>query len=286
MFRRRLSPKVCAWLGATALLAIAPAAMAQTDTWSGASSSNWTDAGNWSLTAPPTSANTALFNANTPNMSISLGGAPQTVGAIQFDNTGALLTSSYTLGQGGGGSFVIATAGNATTGAISMTNSVNNGQTIADPISFSVAAPFITNFGTTNSSLTLGNITTPSGTVTTLVTGVSGAIGTSTNSTTNLGNVVLAATGVATGTVQSVMTLTTNGTTGLAIATSPPPPYASGTLIGQGVISGGIAGPGSTNFTTTIISVLLNGGGSQSGASNGGTAGVASILTPRSTSRT
>ena len=238
--------------------------------WTGVSSNLWTDPGNWSAGVPD-AATTALFNAATANMSISLGGATQTVGAIQFDNTGGTLTSSYTLGQGGGGAFVIGTAGTATTGAISMTSTVTNAQTIADPISFSIATPFITNLGTTGSSLTLGSITTPSGSVTSLVTGVSGAIGTSTNSTTNLGNVVLAATGGTVSTaLQTVMTLTNNGTTGLTAASTPP--FASGTVIGQGVISGGIAGPGSTNFTTTVVSVLINGGGSQAGASNGSAA--------------
>src|SRR5208337_2152364 len=89
------------------LMFLAPAARAQpanADTWTGASTSPltapnavWTDPGNWFLNSVPTSANTAYFNgAGNGFTSISLGGAPITIAAIQFD-TGA---AAYTIGSG------------------------------------------------------------------------------------------------------------------------------------------------------------------------------------------
>ncbi len=145
------------------LMFFAPAARAQpanADTWTGASTAPltapaalWTDAGNWSLSAVPTSANTAYFNgAGNGFTSISLGGAPPAIAAIQFD-TGA---AAYTIGSGNGDTLTIASNNiSASVGAISITSGVTSAQAIYSNITFTTTAPLITN-ASAAAGLTLG----------------------------------------------------------------------------------------------------------------------------------
>ncbi len=177
-------------LVAIAVLAVAPSAPGQpanADTWTGASTSpltapnaNWQDAGNWLLAAVPTSANTAYFASNGGGFtSISLGGAPPSIAAIQFD-TGAV---SYTIGSDNTDTLTIATNNiSSTVGAISVTSGVTNAQAINSNITFGAAAtaPLVTNASST-SPLTLGaspgsaTITPASGTTSLTVTVSTGA---------------------------------------------------------------------------------------------------------------
>ena len=110
-----------ALFAALALALIAPAAPAQSN-WTGAASNAWTTAGNWSA-GVPVSGNTAVFNgAGNGNTSISLGGAAQPIGTIQFDTAAA---ASYTFGAlASGDAFNFDAAG-----AITVTNTVTAAQT-------------------------------------------------------------------------------------------------------------------------------------------------------------
>ena len=86
-----------------AMLAAAPAARAQTNnTWTGASTNSpanlWTDGTNWSTAAPPTSTQTAYFNAPGMNgaTTVTLSGMTQTTGILAFDTSSVV---SFTIGS-------------------------------------------------------------------------------------------------------------------------------------------------------------------------------------------
>jgi hypothetical protein len=139
------------------LLAFASSVSAQfpNNTWSGAVSANWTNAGNWSSNNPPALTETAYFNGTgNNNTSISLGGATQTPGALQFD-AGA---SSYTIGTTAGDTLSFAVDNNpAGTGVISVTAGATNPQQVNANLVFASAAPLISNASTTSgTNLTLG----------------------------------------------------------------------------------------------------------------------------------
>jgi fibronectin-binding autotransporter adhesin len=147
----------------------APAVLGQSnDNWTGTSSPNWTDTGNWSTSTVPTATNTAYFSTSTPNMTITLNGSTQTVGVIQFDTSSV---GVYTLGSTpGDGTFYIATTGAlglsgsgtptagttpGATGAIGVTDTVTSPQIINSNLTFtSTGNSYITDAGVTGSSAT------------------------------------------------------------------------------------------------------------------------------------
>ena len=94
------------FLGGAALAAaclavpIMPSAHAATVTWSGASGADWDTGSNWSGSAKPATADTALFNL-TGITSVTNATADQTITGINFD-TNIASTGAFTLGTTGG----------------------------------------------------------------------------------------------------------------------------------------------------------------------------------------
>jgi hypothetical protein len=264
---------------AAALVALFSTSSAQAqDAWTGGTSISWTDSTNWNSGAGPVpgSSNTdvALFNGlGNSNTSITLGNTALTPGGITFDTANA---AAYTLGSNtSDGSFTIAAAGNATAGAIALTATVTTAQTINSPITLTGTSQFITNYGTASSSLTLnGTLTLPASTTTTVDTGTPGVSGSASSaSTTKLGNILLPGTGPAN---SSLLNIATNGNSSIASN----PSLIAGTTIGNGIISGGPAGNGSTGGTpaTTTTAVTISGTGNTTGESNGSNPGIASSI--------
>ncbi len=236
-----------------AMLAATPAVRAQpNDTWTGASTNSpanlWTDGTNWSTSAQPTSAQTAYFSTSAPNMTVSLQGQTVNLGILAFDTASV---PSYIIGSSvGDGTLSIANpySGSISNGgAIAVTQTVTTTQTINSNISL-VAGAYITNYGTTlnlNGTITIGG-----GSTTNIRTDLSGF--STQASTTNLaGNLAIPST---TGTLLRLEENSGN------TSTSP-----AGTLIGTGVISGGLAGSG----TTSAYSVIVVGAGQATAASGG-----------------
>jgi fibronectin-binding autotransporter adhesin len=133
-------------------LTLSPSARAQSVCTGGDNNNQWTDPLNWNP-GVPVSGVTGLFNtAGNGQTAISLGGATQTVGAIQFDTASAV---AYTLGVTPGDTFSITNNNiSAGVGAISLTNTVTTPQAINASISFNGLTPLITNAAAT--TLTLG----------------------------------------------------------------------------------------------------------------------------------
>jgi len=151
-----------------------------TNHWTGATSANWTDTGNWSSGAAPISGQTAFFNQGSPNTIVSLGNATQPIGSITFDTAAC---AAYTLGGQPSDAFLFDAGGTVT-----VTSTVVNRQIFNAAIQ-TQGALNITNNGTGglifNGSLTLGGGTagllTFSGTGTTtyagnISTGVNGLL--------------------------------------------------------------------------------------------------------------
>jgi fibronectin-binding autotransporter adhesin len=132
-------------VGSFFLLAVAPVAKAQS-TWSGVSSNVWTNGGNWSAGVPGGGA-TAVFDAASPNTSITLSGVAQPIGSISF-NTGA---AAYTLGGLGSGDAFTVDPG----GTISVATGLTALQTINANLN-STGALTISNGGAAAGGLTIG----------------------------------------------------------------------------------------------------------------------------------
>ena len=171
-----LHPLVC---GTCLLLAASlPAASAATYTYTGTSSGDFTDANNWTPTGAPGSAtpdntDTALFNAATPNTTLTLGTGVRYLQFFLFDASAAAYTFN------GPGSFGLTSGGSiATTAAVQNTQTFNvalalqPGSYAFTNDSTTVAAALVfngqvsaSNQGTAGSALTLGGANTGANTV-------------------------------------------------------------------------------------------------------------------------
>jgi len=139
--------------GGNFLLAMTQPAAATQNHWTGASSGNWIDAGAWSNSVVPVSGQVALFNQSSPNTTVSLGGAVQSIGTIKFDTAAC---APYTFGSavGNGDAFLFDASG-----GVIVTTTVIVAQTFNAAIE-TQGALTITNNGsarlTFNGALTLG----------------------------------------------------------------------------------------------------------------------------------
>jgi autotransporter-associated beta strand protein len=84
-------------------------ASAATVTWTGATGGDWNTPGNWSGSALPQAADTALFNSVLA--SVANASADQTVSNINFDTSAGTASGSFTLGTTGGNKFTLKTNG-------------------------------------------------------------------------------------------------------------------------------------------------------------------------------
>jgi autotransporter-associated beta strand protein len=82
---------------------------AATVTWTGASGGDWNTPGNWSGSALPLAADTALFNSTLA--AVTNASADQTVSNINFDTSAGTASGSFTLGTTGGNKFTLKTNG-------------------------------------------------------------------------------------------------------------------------------------------------------------------------------
>jgi autotransporter-associated beta strand protein len=89
------------------MLALASAHAAPV-TWTGANGGDWNTGANWSGSAKPATADTALFNTSLGSVAIS---ADQTVTSISFDTTAGTASGSFTLGTTGGNKLTLSSGG-------------------------------------------------------------------------------------------------------------------------------------------------------------------------------
>lgn len=141
------------------LTCLTPQLSAQT--WTGAVDGNWSNAGNWSTNAIPTSSQVATFNSNPSNPVLTLGGA-HTIDGISFTsgatngiNLGTFNDYVLTL-DGGAGTDINIQAGSGAhtihsalniTGTHSWANASSNVFTAAGNVSFGTTALTFTNAG-------------------------------------------------------------------------------------------------------------------------------------------
>ena len=149
---------------AMAVFVLAPSSVfADSQTWDGSDSNNWSTAANWVGNAVPgstsvtNSADVATFNAAVANNQIVIDSG-RNIGTILFD-TGSV--GSYTIGSTTGPALIISNAG-----AITMNSTVAAAQTINAPLTLngtSGTALTITNNASSSNILTIGgNITSSS----------------------------------------------------------------------------------------------------------------------------
>ena len=134
--------------------------------WTGTSSTNWADSGNWSgavpgATAGTTNTDTALFNQNAPNSPLTID-AGRNVQNITFDTASV---NSLTIGTVGGQALLL-TAG----GTIQTTSTVVNPQTVNAPLVLEGDYTFTSGASSSSATLSFGGGITPAATsgVTTL----------------------------------------------------------------------------------------------------------------------
>jgi autotransporter-associated beta strand protein len=124
--------------------------VAAPSSWTGASSTNWADSGNWSgavpgATAGTTNTDTATFNQNAPNSQLTID-AGRNIQDINFDTANL---NSLTIGMVGGNALLL-TAG----GTIQTTSTVTKSQAVNAPLVLEGNYTFTS--GASSSSATLG----------------------------------------------------------------------------------------------------------------------------------
>ena len=124
---------------------------AATQTWTGSSSTDWSETGNWNNAAPG-SGDTALFNTTVTNgngtsnpVVIDSG---RNIGSISFDTSAA---SAYVIGTTGGNALTVTSGG-----AITVNQAVINTQTLNAPLLFSGSYSLVNNASNTSASLKIG----------------------------------------------------------------------------------------------------------------------------------
>ena len=134
--------------------------------WTGTSSTNWADSGNWSgavpgATAGTTNGDTAAFNQNAPQSPSTID-AGRNIWGITFDTANV---NSLTVGAVGGQALLL-TAG----GAIQTSSTVINPQTIDAPLELEGGYTFISDASMSSATLSFGGRISPGATsgVTTL----------------------------------------------------------------------------------------------------------------------
>src|SRR3982751_4378462 len=98
--RLRSSYLVKALLATTALVAAGVPASAQTATWTGTTSFNWFDAGNWSPAAVPTALDAAVINTTTPRFPVISGGGSAVAASVNVGGVFDPFTQTTTSGDG------------------------------------------------------------------------------------------------------------------------------------------------------------------------------------------
>ncbi|MFT3992606.1 MAG: hypothetical protein QM680_14525, partial [Luteolibacter sp.] len=161
LFRSRSFPsRVCFSFGLAASLFATGVSQGASDTWTGATSTAWATAANWSASGVPGTGDTATFNsAGNGNIIIDLSSSGVTVAAIVFDTASA---AAYTIGSGVVGNQTLTLTD---TSAITLNSTVTTSQLINANIILGTAAAgttTITNNATTASGIAIniaGNIT-------------------------------------------------------------------------------------------------------------------------------
>ena len=125
--------------------------------WTGASSANWADSGNWSGAVPgaivgTTNTDTATFNRLAINSPLTID-AGRNLQHIIFDTAAV---NSLTIGAAGGAAIQLTAAA-----TIQSTSSVVNPQTVNAPLILNGDATFTSDASTTNASLNFGGIIEP-----------------------------------------------------------------------------------------------------------------------------
>jgi autotransporter-associated beta strand protein len=259
---RALAPAAAA-LG----LALAPPAAAQPSTWTGAVSTSWNTAGNWSPAGVPNSAGrTVTFDATASGFVVNIG-TSVTAGSLTFDNIGP--GPSYSLTSSAGQTLTLAGSTDIlVTDAVAAPQTINLANVAAGSLLFT---------GTSTNSLLIRNQTTSTGTAR-LVIGpntriaaadTGGVLFTGTGHTLVSGNIVAAPGGL---TKEGGGTLTLSGTnafTGvtrlrggllaLDYSTAANSKLPSGTLQSTGGELSLLAHP-TLNWTEFVPSTALNGG--------------------------
>src|SRR6185312_13568883 len=235
------------WLGFL-LLGIPHIALAARTTWTGATSTNWSTAGNWNPAVVPVVTDIVTFtNAGNGHTIISLGAGGAGVSNLTFDTTSA---AAYTIGSLPAGSQTLNMNGS---GVFNVTSTVTNTETFNATLTLSTANGNRT-LGFTNSSTAPGQSLILAGGMTTLQTGtktvsINGAGNTSIRGILNNGTGQLA--------------LTKNGSGTLTFAGGPHT-YSGATLVSGGtMINSSIGGSAAASATLTVgnlagIPAILN----------------------------
>ncbi len=142
--------------------------------WTGSVSGLWTVPGNWNSGLVPVSGVTALFNRQSTNTLISLGGAAQPIGSIKFDTAAC---AAYTLGAVSGDAFKFDASGKVivtntvvtaqtfnaaiqTQGALTITNNGTGGLTFNGALTLSGGTAGLLTLSGTGTTSYAGNIST------------------------------------------------------------------------------------------------------------------------------